>query len=292
MKVSVIIPSLNSPILDSVIEKIIQQPQYEAVGEILIVGKDDQHLLKTVDAPKVQLIETPKPVNAAKARNIGIQHAKHELLLFLDSDCLPEPTWLDEHLRLQAQGHPVVGGGVLPEGTNYWSLSYNLTLFHEFFSTNAEGEKRYLPTLNLSVQKKVIDEVGLLNEELSRGQDIEWTTRMKEAGFMPYFAPQAVILHQHSRLDFTAVWQDCARSGYHMRQVRIQYPQLFKGSRLLQNRLFLLLLSPFIATAITTGIVRKHLSVFHKSWHTIPAIYFTKIAWCWGASGIDMAVRK
>lgn len=284
MTVSIIIPSLNSPLLNRVLEKISQQTQYSAIGEILVVGKDDLQLHQQVNNPLVRLIDTGQAVNAAKARNIGIEQAKHDLLIFIDSDCLPEPTWLERHLQAQSQGHLVVGGGVDPNGTNYWSLSYNLTLFHEFFSTNPAGQKSYLPTLNLSVHKKVTDAVGLLNEVLSRGQDIEWTTRMKEAGFLPYFEPTAVVFHQHGRERFTAVWQDCARSGYHMRQVRLQYPQLFTGSRLLQNRLAILVLSPLIALAITYNIVSKHPGTFKKHWATIPAIYLTKIAWCWGAA--------
>lgn len=283
MKVSIIIPSLNSPILDTVLDRIIKQNQYSEIGEILIVGKDDLNLLARVNAPIVRLIDTGSRVNAAKARNLGIQQAKYDLLLFLDSDCLPEKDWLAEHLRVQAEGHAVVGGGVSPTGSNYWSLSYNLTLFHEFFSTNPAGEKCYLPTLNLSVQKKVVKAVGLLNEDLSRGQDIEWTTRMKEAGFMPYFEPKAIITHQHGRTSFTAVWQDCARSGYHMRQIRLQFPKLFPGSRLFQNRWIILLLAPVIATATTAKIVANHLRLFLKNWLTIPAIFLTKLAWCWGA---------
>lgn len=284
MKVSIIIPSLNSPIIVTVLEKINCQNEHEAIGEILIVGKDDLHLLQKVEDPLVRLIDTGTAVNAAKARNIGIQQARHDLLIFLDSDCLPQPGWLAEHLRVQAAGHTVVGGGVAPTGSNYWSLAYNLTLFHEFFATNPSETKTYLPTLNLSVHREVIKIVGLLNESLGRGQDIEWTTRMQKAGFTPFFAPKATILHEHSRKSLTAVWHDCARSGHHMRQVRMQYPELFKGSQILQNRLALLLLSPAIALAITFNIVRKHFKLFQKQWLTIPAIYLTKIAWCWGAA--------
>jgi len=292
MNVSIIIPSLNSPILNLVLEKIKDQSHYQTIGEILIIGKDDLQLHQMFNTPLLRLIDTGQPVNAAKARNIGIQQAKHELLVFLDSDCLPEPSWLEEHLQAQAQGHAVVGGGVLPSGSNYWSLSYNLTLFHEYFSTNPAGEKRYLPTLNLSVHKKVIDSVGLLNEDLGRGQDIEWTTRMREAGFTPYFEPRAIVYHQHSRTGFTAVWQDCARSGYYMRQVRMQYPNLFKGSILLQNRIILLLLSPLIASTITFRVVINHLPIFFKQWITIPAIFLTKFAWCWGAGNFKAVLDK
>lgn len=292
MNVSVIIPNLNSPILGQVLRKIITQAQNEHVGEILIVGKDNLQRHQTVPDERIRLIDTGHPVNAAKARNIGIQHARYELLLFLDSDCLPQPGWLQNHLAAQAKGHTVVGGGVAPTGSNYWSRSYNLTLFHEFFSINPAGEKNYLPTLNLSIHKQVIDAIGLLDEVLSRGQDIEWTTRMKRAGYVPYFEPEAIVVHEHSRNNFTAVWQDCARSGYHMRRVRLKYPNLFTGSILLQNQVLLLLLSPLVASTITFRIVVKHLPLFLKQWQTIPAIFLTKVAWCWGAVSFNPASNE
>ncbi len=185
MQVTIIIPSLNSPIIDQVLLKVQQQSAWDNVGELLIVGKDNLGLLQ--ENERIKLIDTDQPVSAPKARNIGIQAASHDLLLFLDSDCLPEPTWLEEHLKAHTAGYQVVGGGVLPEGENYWRLSYNLTLFHEFYTTAPPGPRQYLPTLNLSVQRQVIETVGLLNEALARGQDIEWTARMKGAGYMPYF---------------------------------------------------------------------------------------------------------
>ncbi|RMG84262.1 MAG: glycosyltransferase [Chloroflexi bacterium] len=280
MKTAVIIPSLNSPLIDQVIHALLGQQTKPS--EIVIVGKDELHLIPT-EAP-VRFIDTGKPVSASVARNIGIQATTNDLLLFLDSDCLPEPTWLEEHLKAHAAGHLVVGGGVLPKGSNYWSLSYNLTLFHEFYTTAPAGPRQYLPTLNLSVQRQVIEKVGLLNETLARGQDIEWTARMKAAGYPLYFWPQAAVDHQHNRTNFRSVWRDCARSGYHMRQVRLDNPEQIEGPNLLQYRPLILGLSPVIAAWATSRILWKRPSTFKQHWQTIPAIYLTKIAWCWGAS--------
>ena len=282
MQVTIIIPSLNSPIIDQVLQKIQQQSAWEYVGELLIVGRDDPGLIQADG--RVKLIDTNQPVSAPKARNIGIQAATNDLLLFLDSDCLPEPTWLEEHLKAQTTGHLVVGGGVLPEGSNYWSLSYNLTLFHEFYTTAPSGPRQYLPTLNLSVHRQVIEEVGLLNETLARGQDIEWTARMEAAGYSPYFWPQAAVAHHHNRTNFQRVWHDCARSGYHMRQVRLHHSEQMEGPGLLQYRPLVLGLSPVIAAWATGRILWSQPSTFKQYWQTIPAIYLTKIAWCWGAA--------
>ena len=280
MSVSIIIPSLNSPIIDQLIDHLYQQTAVDQIGEILVVGRDELGLLQ-VDAI-TRLIDTGQPVIAPVARNIGIAAAQYDLLLFLDSDCLPAPTWLAAHLAAQAAGHSVVGGGVLPTGRNYWSLSYNLTLFYEFYTTAPIGPRDYLPTLNLSLHREVITAVGVMSDALARGQDIEWTLRMRRAGYQPYFWPTAVIEHVHNRTTLQQVWQDCARSGFYMRQVRMAHDTLMEAPTWLRSRAFLLAFSPLIAAGVTARIIRKRPSIL-RYWHTLPAIYLTKIAWCWGA---------
>lgn len=280
--VSIIIPSLNSPIIAEVIAAIRQQEAAEAIREILVVGKDEAGLLPPDDLTR--LLDTGRPVPPGTARNSGIQAAAGDLLLFLDSDCLPQPGWLAAHLAAHAAGHAVVGGGVLPDGENYWALSYNLTMFHEYFSTASPGKRPLLPTLNLSVERRVIDQVGLLDESLPRSQDLDWTTRMNAAGFQPYFWPTAAVQHRHNRTSWRKVWQDCARSGHYARQARLAHRQTLGTPLWLRWRGLVLLLSPLIAAGVTARMVRQRPFIFRQHWYTLPAIYLTKIAWCWGAS--------
>ncbi len=282
MKTSIIIPSLNSPIINRVLKNIEEQTVSEQISEILIIGKDSANLIP--NQKRINFIDTGDPVSAAKARNIGIEQSHYNTLIFLDSDCLPKSNWLEEHIKAQTVGHSIVGGGVLPQGTNYWSLSYNLTMFHEFLSTVPASKRHYLPTLNLSVQRDVIIDVGLLNETLLRGQDIEWTTRMRRAGYEPYFWPTAIVEHVHNRTNLSKVWQDCVRSGYHMRQIRMENPDMLQSPGILRHRHAVLGLSPAIAAWTTAKIIKRQPSTFRKNWHTLPAIFLTKLAWCWGAS--------
>ncbi len=281
-KVSIIIPSLNSPIIDKVVYEIEAQSGAELIAEIVVVGKDEMELLRPRE--HVRLIDTGKPVPPGTARNIGIRETTADLLIFLDSDCVPQPGWLAAHLAAHEAGHTVVGGGVLPNGENYWSLSYNLTMFHAYLSMAVPSTRDFLPTLNLSVARRVIDDVGLLDESLPRSQDLDWTVRMKKAGFQPYFWPEAAIQHQHNRTTASKVWQDCVRSGYYARQVRLQYHEVLGTSFWLRWRLVVLALSPLIAAGITGRIVWERPLTFLRHFHTLPAIYGTKIAWCWGAS--------
>jgi GT2 family glycosyltransferase len=278
----IIIPSLNSPLIDRVVAAINQQEQIGRIAEIVVVGKDEAGLLTTNE--RVRLLDTGEPILPGAARNLGIQATTAALLIFLDSDCIPQPGWLAAHLAAHAAGYLIVGGSILAQGENYWALSYNLSMFHEYLSGRPDEPRSLLPTLNLSVARRVIDKVGLLNEALPRSQDMEWTTRMKAAGFQPYFWPTAVVDHQHNRLTRQQVWQDCLRSGRYARQVRLEYGRTLQTPYLLRFRRTLRLLAPLVAGVVTMQVVRQQPTLFRRHWTTLPAVYLTKLAWCWGAS--------
>lgn len=292
--VSIIIPSLNSPILDRVVAAILAQEGGDAIAEVVVVGKDKAGLLP--DHSRVRLVDTIHPVDASTARNLGIKSSCGDLLIFLDSDCIPQPGWLQAHVMAHAAGHQVVGGSVLPEGDNYWQLTYNLTMFHDVFSTAPARPRPFLATLNLSVDRTVIDTVGGLDTGLPYSHDLDWTTRMREAGFEPWFAPDAVVKHEHSRHTLRQVWADCAVNGQYARIVRVRHASLLKTPFVLRYPWLTRLLSPLIASWVTLGIATRRPSTLLRHIETLPAIYMTKIAWCWGAgratSGLVPAEAK
>ena len=131
-----------------------------------------------------------------------------------------------------------------------------------------------------------------MDEELLRGQDIDWTSRMLNQGFQPYFYPKAAVFHNHNRTTFKKVWDDCERSGYYMRQIRMDETNHLSAPYIIKSRLLVIIFAPVIALIVTIGIFSKN-SFPKKNWSTIFTIYLTKIAWCWGASrSSDNAVKK
>ncbi len=278
---SIIIPSLNSPIIDEVVTAVKVQEGFGARDEIIVVGKDDNGLLS--EEKTARLVDTGEPVDASTARNLGIEEAQGDLLIFLDSDCLPQEGWLSEHRAAHAAGHDVVGGGVLPVGDNYWHLTYNLTMFHDVFSTAVEGRRPFLPTLNLSVGRHVVEAVGGLDITLPYSHDVDWTTRMREAGFFPYFWPKAAVRHQHNRVTMQQVWHDCAINGQYARQVRLNHSNTMQTPYFLRHRSLTRFMSPIIAGGVTARIFSRRWTTMSHHLSALPAIYMTKLAWCWGA---------
>ncbi len=279
---TIIIPSLNSPLIARVVDAVVRQIEEQPDCNVIVVGRDDEGLLP--DEPGLTFIDTGEPIMAAAARNRGIEATEAEILIFLDSDCIPEPNWLSEHLAAQEAGYRVVSGGIVPEGANYWQLVYNLTLFHEVLSVESPGSRDFLATLNLSVHRSVVETVGALDESIDRVEDVDWTTRMRKAGITPYFWPKAAVRHEHNRRSMSSVWHDCALSGYHMRRLRLSHAGWLRAPGVLRYRKLILLLSPLIASWATIRIIYRRPVILVRFPHTIPAIFLTKIAWCWGAS--------
>ena len=279
-EISVIIPNLHSQMIDQTLHSVLDQETNHSM-EIIVVGMDKWHLVEKF--PEVNFIETPEPVSAPKARNIGIKAAHSDWLVFIDSDCIAQSGWLNTLLNAFEEGWPVIGGGVKTPETPYWRLVYNLSMFHKQLSSQKRSETAFLPTLNLAVKREVVDKVGLMDEELPRGQDVDWTARMNLAGYRMLFEPSAVVEHLPARYDLQTLRKYFYKSGYYMIRVRHRYPQIFKMPGLLRSPLVWRVFAPFISAGTTAKIFLRTAEV-RQHFKTLRHIYLLKMAWCRGAA--------
>jgi glycosyltransferase involved in cell wall biosynthesis len=286
MKVSVIIPTLNSPTLTATLQAVTAQTV--SADEIIVVGCYDARICERF--PDVRFIDTITPVSAAKARNIGIAHAQHELLLFCDSDCLPQPTWLSQHVKRHVAGEHVVGGSVLVTHPNYWTRSDNVSMFHEFVPGHPSGPRFMVPTLNLSVRRAVVEAVGELDESYvgAAGEDSDWSIRMRRAGYVLFFEPDAPIAHAPSRSQWADVvrhWRGMGAGGI---RVRLRYADEYATPRFARSSFWLRALSPIIATAVTLKVYRA--PGFWRYWTSLPVVFASKVIYCWSAAAALAAI--
>ena len=282
-RISVVIPNLNSQMIDQTLTSLRQQTFDLSQAEVLVVGLDGPGLVQ--EDALVRMISTSNPASPSVARNMGIRHAAGDIICFTDADCIAEPDWLAQFATAFADSMmDVVGGGVMFESDNYWTLCDNISWFHSYLVSARPGSRDLLPTLNLCVRREVIDAAGFLNEDYPKaaGEDAEWTTRMRQAGFALYFNPQAVIYHHPSRARFADIWRHAHMYGYYSVKVNRIFTDFLNISSIFRIWWVLLLTAPLSSLWATLCIFMKDVTMWRYI-YALPGIWLSKVAWVLGA---------
>jgi GT2 family glycosyltransferase len=278
--VTVIIPAGNAPDVRRAVASVVGQQGSERIAEVVVVGggwNGDAEL-----PVPVRLIRTTRPVTSPVARNIGIHAADTDWLGFLDADCVASPDWLNNLTGAADAAHRVVGGGVAFGQVSYWGSVHNVSMLHDFHVSALAGPRELLPTLNLLVHRSVIELVGVMNEQLRRAQDLEWTVRMRNQGIGLWFEPRARVTHFPAR-GSRSLWQDYHETGATSVRVRRGSANLDGIPAWIKSRRLLRCLSPGIAAIATFRIFARNKSLAPYVF-VAPGVWYTKFAWCFGAA--------
>ncbi len=281
--VSIIIPNLHSPMIGETLASLERQ-SYQGAFEVIVVGQDRYGLVK--EAEGIRHIVTPEPVGPAKARNIGIQAARGDILVFIDADCVASSDWLESLLAPYASENvSVVGGGVDFPQENFWTLCDNVATFHDYLTTNRPGERDLLPALNFSVRSRVLNEVGPFDERYPfAAEDSDLTTRLRLKGYGLNFEPHAVVSHRPlGRSSPLPLLRRAFHAGRYSVKFDPRYRKRLKTPTWLYVWWLVILLSPLLAASVLFQII-----VYNRSglrfWRTFPMVYLSKCAWCFGAA--------
>lgn len=284
MLFSVIIPNLNSPLVDRVVAALRAQTRPDLLGEIIIIGQDAPGLVPQ----DVCFIPTPVLVAAATARNLGAAYASGVYLLFLDADCLIAPDLLDRMLaRLQA-GDVAVGAGIVIESDDYWVLCDNLLSFTPFLATARPGQRPYLPSMAFALPRALFELVDGFDSSYAgaAGEDVDFSMRLVECGYQLVFAPEALVHHSPGRSTAGAVWRHLRGYGRaHLRaRRRFQHVRPSPLVGLKPSWLPLLLaLSPVLALADITLLFLRDRSV-RRYPQAFPGLVWGRIGWYLGVA--------
>jgi len=277
---SIIIPNWNSPLIGAILQALRSQVGDRPATEILVVGADQPQLV--VEDALVRFIPNSQSIGGAGDRNLAMRAARGDLLLFLDHDCLPASDWLQCHLQRHNQGEQVVGGAVIFDASPYLQLCDNLSAYHDLLPFMPEGPRTYLSAANLSIRRTVVEHVGGMAEHLRRAEDLDWSARLRALGYQLYFDPRALVFHKPLRRTIGAVWRHWTDDAHDTLQVRLRYTRLLQTPRLARHRGMFLWGAPLVALWATARTF-AHPRIVVQYWHTLPLVYLTKLAWCWGA---------
>ena len=199
-RVSIVIPVFNQhEELIECLRALLRQTCPPGRFEVVVVdnGSGPPIGSLTETFPFARCVREPKP-GSYVARNRGIAESRAALLGFTDADCLPASDWIEcgiRHLERLPDGGMVAGKIALtfddPE-----SLT-TAELFEAVFAFPQETYVRsgFGTTANLFTTRATFDRVGLFDERLMSGGDMEWGQRLRARGFSQAYAEDVLVSH-------------------------------------------------------------------------------------------------
>ena len=137
------------------------------------------------------------------ARNHGLQEARGDLILFIDSDCEAHPTWAETIFKAFNQEKFDACGG--PDGAKadftplQKAIDFSMTSFVTTGGIRGHGKHRitkfYPRTHNMGMTRAIYEKIGGFGS-LRHGQDIELSNRIFKSGAQVVFLSEAIVYHR------------------------------------------------------------------------------------------------
>lgn len=204
------------------------------------------------------------------ARNYGLDRADGDFFIFVDSDCILPPDYI-ESLRRSLQENPVDCFGGPDAAHDSFSktqkaISYTMTAF--LTTGGIRGGKvsmeKFTPrTFNMGFSREVYVKVGGFREMFS--EDIDMSTRIRLAGFSISLYPDVYVYHKR-RVDLKKFWKQVHVFG----MSRITLELLYPGSMKLVH---------WLPAVFTVGAVALIIGSFFCRWLLIPLLVYVVALW-------------
>ncbi len=200
-------------------------------AEIIVVDNDSTdgtvEMLEGQVQNEIKILRNKENLGFARANNIGIQNSSGKYILLLNSDTIVEKNTIAEMVKYMEQ-NPKIGVATcrveLPDNsldpachrgfpTPWASMTYFLGLERLFPMSKIFGQYHlgFLPMGEpheidspsgafYLVRREVIDRVGMLDEDyFMYGEDLDWSFRIKQAGWKIMYYPFVKITHFKKR---------------------------------------------------------------------------------------------
>jgi len=214
--VTVIIPCRNEAnFISACLESVVANDYPRDRLEVLVMdGMSEDGTREIVEAfmkdcPFVRCIDNPKRTTPC-GLNIGIKNARGELIIWMSAHNQYSP----DYIRLSVEGlltHDAdnVGGVIVTVPRNPTrigkgianALAHPFGVGNSYFRTRPTGPRWVDTVFGGCYRKSVFDRIGLFNEQLTRGQDVELNIRLRKSGGRILLLPN-IVSYYYARTEW------------------------------------------------------------------------------------------
>jgi GT2 family glycosyltransferase len=216
---SVIIPVYNRP---QEVEELLESLTLQTRKDFDVILVEDG---STVTSEKVyEKYSSVLPVSyffkpnsgPGPSRNFGFEKATGNYFVVFDSDCLLPPSYFEAVDKALAQT-PLDAWGGPDRGSHHFSVTQRAVAYTMSSALTTGGirgssAKGFQPrSFNMGVRKEVFQKTGGFHFDRF-AEDIEWSIRIKKAGFRVGLIPEAFVYHKR-RTDFDQFFKQVSNFG-------------------------------------------------------------------------------
>lgn len=207
------------------------------------------------------------------ARNYGIVRADGDFFIFVDSDCILPPDYIEKLRKSLASNPADCFGGPDAAHESFTdkqkAINYSMTSF--LTTGGIRGGKvsmeKFTPrTFNMGYSREVYEKVGGFREMFS--EDIDMSTRIRLAGFRILLFPDVAVFHKR-RVDFRKFWKQVHVFGMSRITLQLLYPGSMKAVH-------------WLPALFVIGAVIMIIGAFFRKWMIIPLVVYILALWIWG----------
>jgi GT2 family glycosyltransferase len=237
--VSIIIPTYNRKNeLEQLLTALARQTMPPGSFEVIVV--DDGSVDGTRDWLNERLDGCAFPFSwfaqerqgPGAARNLGMARAAGNIFVFIDTDCIPQPDWLEHLIKPFVSGTVGAAGGreIINERDPLLMRCFHYLMTAPLTTGGMRGKEgkrlaRFYPrTFNMAISRKAYEATGGFRK-MSHAEDIELSFRIRQAGFALLYEGRAQVYHR--RRSTVAQY---TRQLFNMGRARVIHARLHRGS--------------------------------------------------------------